>query len=98
MALMPPEDRVPVETSSPVVGSLTKFLLGSAILMYAPMYHMQTEPPAAPIMRRLRRPILSTRMKSQIRAPRVLITPKMPVVRREVDVPTMPIDLKMVGE
>lgn len=62
------------------------------------MYHMEIDPPAAPIRRRLRRPYLSTRMKSQIRAPRVLITPKMPVVRRDVELPTMPIDLKIVGE
>jgi len=54
---------------------------------------MQREPETAPQMRRKRRPSLSIRKKSQNRVMVVLITPKIPVVRREVLVPVIPIDL-----
>src|SRR5271163_4526313 len=98
MALMPPEESLPVETVSPVAGSLWKCLLGSAILMYEPMYHIQSEPPMAPYRSRERRPRRSMRKKSQKIVTMVLTTPKTPVVRSEVEVPLMPMDLKTVGE
>jgi hypothetical protein len=61
------------------------------------MNHMQKEPPAAPIMRRLRRPRWSISHRSQRTVTTVLTTPKMPVVRKPVEVPVMPMDLKTVG-
>lgn len=62
------------------------------------MIHMQTEPPAPPIIRRLRRPSLSMRKNSQMMVRAVLTTPKIPVVRKAELVPWIPIDLKTVGE
>jgi hypothetical protein len=38
------------------------------------------------------------RKKSQMMVTMALMTPKMPVVRREVLVPVTPMDLKTVGE
>jgi hypothetical protein len=62
------------------------------------MYHMHKLPPMAPYMRRERRPSLSMRIKSQNSVTTVFMTPKTPVVSKEVDVPSIPMDLKMVGE
>ena len=87
MALIPPELSVLVGCAE-----------GSATAIYPPMYHMHKLPPMAPYMRRERRPSLSMRMKSQNSVTTVFMTPKTPVVSKEVDVPVMPIDLKMVGE
>ena len=81
---MPPDERVPVG-----------FLAGCATAMYPPMYHMQREPATAPNMRRNRRPSLSMRKKSQNRVMMVLMTPKIPVVRSEVLVPVIPMDLRL---
>lgn len=86
MALMPPEERLP-----PVVGASHGF----ATAIYPPMYHIHNEPPIAPQMSRLRRPSLSIRKKSQMMVMMVLMTPKIPVVSREVFVPVMPIDLNL---
>ena len=86
---MPPEESCPL-----AVG----WLIGSAILIYAPTYQRQREPPMAPTIKRLRRPNLSIRKNSQIRVKTVLMTPKMPVVKRELFVPCTPMDLKTVGE
>jgi hypothetical protein len=36
--------------------------------------------------------------KHQTRAPIVLMTPKIPAVKRDVEVPITPIDLKVVGD
>ena len=68
------------------------------ILMYAPMNHMQIEPPKAPIMRSLVRPRRSMSQRSHITVTTVLTTPKIPVVRKPVLVPVIPMDLKTVGE
>lgn len=46
---------------------------------------MQTEPPAAPMMRRLRRPRLSMRKNIQTTVRTVLTTPKIPVVKKPID-------------
>lgn len=67
-------------------------------MMYAAMYHMQREPPAAPIMRSFVRPRWSIRYKSQTNVSTVFTTPKMPVVRNPVFVPVTPMLLKTVGE
>jgi hypothetical protein len=56
------------------------------------------EPPAAPIIRSLVRPRRSISHRSQMTVVTVLTTPKMPVVRKPVLVPVMPMDLKTVGE
>jgi hypothetical protein len=61
------------------------------------MNHMQKEPPAAPIMSSLRRPRWSISQRSQMTVTTVFTTPKIPVVRKPVDVPVMPMDLKTVG-
>jgi hypothetical protein len=87
MALIPPEPSFFVGCAE-----------GSATAMYPPMYHMHSDPPIAPYINRERRPSLSMRRKSQTRVTIVFITPKTPVVSKDVDVPVIPIDLKMVGE
>lgn len=85
---MPPEDS---EVLLPTLEA------GSATFMYAPMNHMQSEPPMAPIIRRLRRPIRSIRKRSHTIVKTVLTTPNIPVVRKPVFVPVMPMLLKTVG-
>jgi hypothetical protein len=61
------------------------------------MYHIHRDPPIAPYISSERRPSLSIRMKSQNSVTIVLTTPKTPVVSSEVEVPEMPMDLKIVG-
>jgi hypothetical protein len=62
------------------------------------MNHIQKEPPAAPNIRSLRRPRRSISQRSQTTVRTVLTTPKIPVVRKPVEVPVIPMDLKTVGE
>jgi hypothetical protein len=78
---MPPDDNCP---------DLLGWCDGLVILMYAAIYHMQMEPPRAPYMSSLVRPRRSIRKKSQTNVRVVFTTPKMPVVRKEVLVPVMP--------
>jgi hypothetical protein len=58
---------------------------------------MHTDPPMAQYIKRTRRPSLSISTKSQINVTTVLTTPNTPVVSSEVEVPEMPMDLKIVG-
>lgn len=85
---------MPPESSD--VSWLSLFTL-LAILMYAPMNHMHSEPPMAPIISRRRRPRWSISTSSHTKVSDVLTTPKMPVVSRAVLVPLMPIDRNTVG-
>jgi len=73
-------------------------LAGCATAIYPPTKNRHNEPPTAPIRSRFLRPNLSIRKSSQMNVPMVLMTPKIPVVRREVLVPVTPMDLKTVGE
>ena len=57
---------------------------------------MHTDPPAAPIMSSGLRPRLSMRKNSQKNVMTVLITPKIPVIKKVVS-PSTPRDLKTVG-
>lgn len=52
--------------------------------------YIEIAPLAAPIKRIPRLPNLSMMTKAQKRAPTVLTIPKIPVVKREVDVPVIP--------
>lgn len=70
---------------------------GFATLMYAPITHMQIEPPIDPMRRRSRRPTRSIKKTRKISERTVLTTPKMPVVNRLVFVPVIPILWKTVG-
>jgi hypothetical protein len=59
---------------------------------------MQREPPRAPTKSMLRRPTRSTRYRSQMMVSVVLTTPKIPVVRKDVFWPVIPMLLNTVGE
>lgn len=61
------------------------------------MIHMQIEPPRAPYMRRFLRPRWSIKTRIQMIVKTVLTTPKIPVVRKEVLVPRMPMEANTVG-
>ena len=58
------------------------------------MIHMQIEPPPAPIISSFLLPRRSISKNSQTKVKTVFTTPKMPVVRKAVFPPLMPIDLK----
>ena len=60
-------------------------------------YHMHNEPPIAPIMSKFRLPIISIRYRSQMKVIAVFITPKMPVVKKPVFVPWIPMLSNTVG-
>ena len=71
---------------------------GLATAMYAPTYQRQRPPPAAPIIKSLRRPTVSIKKKRYRSVKTVLTTPNKPVVKSPVFVPTIPILLNTVGE
>lgn len=62
------------------------------------MIHMQILPPKAPNINNLRRPRRSMRTVIQTIVRHVLVTPNIPVVKKEADVPVTPMLLNTVGE
>jgi hypothetical protein len=76
---------------------LDVFLVGCAILMYAPKIHMHTEPPAAPMSNNIRRPRWSIRYNSQTNVTAVFTQPNTPVVNKLALAPWTPMLLNTVG-